>query len=237
MSLSPAPSLPYRRIVLPDDADERLSDFGMTVEIIHRSIGSGDSARRRVMQPVYPSTYPGVTMWAATLASWRKEMLKRQDDYEIGKTRGYETIYCVKRKAAFAVVSGDSYTGIEGPRDPRPTRQKGITTTERVGRNKEASAVAGTPGVQGVLIELPPKKLPPDEACETWFLLVHPAENEVRIEISRPVLMQGGLVIGYSERILLPPVPISGAVAPIAPGDGEDDNNGGEQLVRRPGRE
>jgi hypothetical protein len=236
MSLAAAPSPQYRRIVPPEEADQRLADFGMTVAIIRQSIEDGDSARRQVMQPVYPSTFPGVTMWADTLASWRKQMLKRQDGYEIGKTRGYETIYSMKRGVAFAVVAGDCYTGIDGARDPRPTREKGVTTTERVGRNREASAVDGTPGVQGVLIELPKKELPPDEACETWFLLIHPTEDEVRIELSRPVLMQGGLVVGYSERILLSPVPISGAVAPIAPGDGEDGGSGGEQLVRRPER-
>lgn len=87
--------------------------------------------------------------------------------------------------------------------------------------------------VQGVLIPLPAKDLPADEACETWFLIVRPTKTEIRIELSRPIFMESGVVSGYSERILLPPVPISGAVAPIAPDTGEDDGDGGDELVSR----
>ena len=226
----------HRRIVPPEQADQRLAAFGMSVAIIRRSIETGDTARGRVKNPLYPAIFAGVTMWAETLTAWRKEMLKRNVGYAIGNSRGYETVYCSQRGVAFTVVAGDGNTGILGKRDPRPVRDKGIVTVERVDRNREVSAKAGTPGVQGVLIELPAEKnLTADEACDIWFLLVHPTKTEIRIELSRPILMEGGLVVGYSERILLPPVPISGAVAPIAPDNGEDDSDGGGQLVGRQG--
>ena len=222
---------PQRRVILPEDAEQRLKDFGMTVEVISRSIEVGDTARRRVMQPVYPKTFPGVTMWAETLSEWRRQMLKRRDNYEIGRSRGYETIYSLEREVAFTVVAGDSYTGIDGRRDPRLKRSKGVVTTKRVAHNRQKSAFMG---IQLALIPEPEKKLPPDEVCDTWFLIVRPVKSEIRLELSRPVAIDGDKIVsGYDERILLPPVPISGAIEPIAPDDQEDDNDGGDDLVGR----
>jgi hypothetical protein len=230
------PGPQYQRIVPPEKADQRLAAFAMSVAIIRRCIETGDTARGRVSNPPYPATFAGFTMWAETLTAWRKEMLKRNVGYAIGNSHGYETVYCVQLGVAFTVMAADINTGIRGKRDPRSVRDKGTVTAKRVNRNREVSAQAGTPGVQGVLIPLPTdKNLPPDETCDLWFLLVHPTRDEIRIELSRPIMMEGGLVVSYSERILLPPVPISGAVAPIAPDNGEDDDDGGSQLVGRQG--
>lgn len=215
-----------RKIILPGDAEARLKNFGLTVEMITRSIESGDTARRKVMQPVYPATYAGVTMWAETLAELRRQLLKCRDGYDIGRTENYETVYSTDRSIAFAVHSGDSSTGINGDRDPRLTRPKGVKTKQRVEYNSRDT--------QLTLIELPSQKLPPDEACETWFLLLKTTRDEIRLELSCPKSIDAdGIVGGWHERILLPPVQISGAVDPIEPPDGGDDSSGGETLVRR----
>jgi hypothetical protein len=220
---------PQRRVVRPEDAEQRLLAFGMTLDVISKSIEVGDTARRRVMQPVYPKTFAGVTMWAETLSEWRRQMLKRRVNYEIGRTRGYETLYSVEREAAFTVVAGDSFTGIDGSRDPKLKRAKGVITSQRVALNKQKSTFLG---VQLALIPTPDKNLPPDEACDTWFLIVRPTKTEIRLELSRPVRIDGdNIVSGYDERILLPPVQISGAIEPITPDDLEDDSDGGDDLV------
>lgn len=228
----PQPMQPQRRVVRPEDAEERLQAFGMTVEMIHRIISVGDSARRRVMLPVYPATYPGTVMWAETLAAWRRELRKRSREYDIGRSRGYETVFSAERQVAFTVVAGDFLTGIDGARAPRLTRPKGVVTKERVDRNREAAIGL----VQLALIPAEDDKKPPaDELCDTWFLIVYAAKNEVRIELSLPVELDGDSVVSdYHERILLPPVPISGAITPMTPEDeGDDDSNGGSPLVSR----
>jgi hypothetical protein len=226
---SPIPWSPQPRIVPVSAAAARLKDFGMTPEIIYRSIEVGDSARQRVTQERYPRTYPGVTMWAETLSEWRSQMLKRRIGYEIGRTNGYETLYSPDRAVAFTVVAGDSCTGIIGNRDPRLKRPKGIVTTKRVARNRRKSIRMG---VQLALIPAPEKKLAPDEVCDTWFLIVRPTSSEVRLELSKPVIIDSEKIVsGYDERILFAPVPISGAVEPIDPDDLGDD--GGDDLVGR----
>ena len=224
---SPVPSSPRRRIVPPEGAAARLMDFGMTVEIISNSIEAGDSARRRVTQPRFPRTFPGVTMWAETLSEWRRQMLKRRNGYEIGRSHGYETLYSVERGVAFTVVAGDAYTGIDGLRDPKLKRPKGVITTQRVALNRQKSTLWG---VQLALIPPPVKKLPPDEACDTWLLVVHPTESEIRMELSKPITIdKEKIVSGYDERILFAALPISGAVDMIEPDDLDDD--GGDDLV------
>ncbi len=217
---------PQRIFVDPEDVRRRLEEFGLTAEMLTRSIESGDLARQPVMQPVFPATYAGVTMWAQTLAALRRELLKRRNGYEIGRTGNYETVYSAERRIAFAVNAGDSYTGINGRRDPRLTRPKGAKTTERIARNVRDT--------QLTLIEIPDPELPPDEACETWFLLVRPTKNEIRLELSCPrKIGPDGIVDGWHERVILPPVPLSGAVAPFEPDDGGDDGDDGEALVQR----
>ncbi|SRR5258708_2428892 len=222
----PAPQHDPRRLISePTEVEKRLKDFGMTVEMITRSIEAGDIARRRVMFPVYPATYAGVTMWAETLAELRKQLLKAREGYAIGRTGNYETVYSTARGVAFAVNAGDANTGIEGKREPRLTRPKGVKTAERIKRNARM--------VQLALIELPEPALPADEACETWFLLLRPTESEIRLELSCPRRIgPDGIVDGWHERILLPAVPIAGAVEPTEPDDGGDDGTG-DVLVHR----
>jgi hypothetical protein len=229
--IQPQPAPPQRRVILPEDGEERLRVFGMTLEMIHRSISVGDSARRRVMLPIYPATFPGTTMWAETLAEWRRQLRKRSKEYDIGRSRGYETVYSAERQVAFTVVAGDSFTGIDGARAPRLTRPKGVVTKERVDRNREAA----TGQVQLTLIpEQDDKKPPADELCDTWFLIVYAAKNEMRIELSLPIELDGDSVVSdYYERILLLPVPISGTIAPMTPEDEGDDGDGGSPLVSR----
>jgi hypothetical protein len=225
----PTTSTEAARIVAPEDAATYLKEFGLTVEMLHRSIEVGDNKRGQVNQDVYPLTYRGFVMWAETLAELRRQLLKISDGYEIGRTRNYETIYCVKRNVAIAVVAGDSMVGIRGIREPRLTRKKGTKTTERVRRNAQHIFT------QGELFHLPAKKkIPDDEACLTWFLMVRPTSKEVRLEFSWPLSIDGDGYVGvWQRRILLPPVAISGAIAPVNPDDDELIDDGNDSIVSR----
>lgn len=226
---SPVPWPPQSRILSPSAAAARMNHFSMTPDIIIRSIEAGDTERLRVALPPYPRIFAGVTMWAETLSAWRREMLKRRNGYEIGRTDGYETLYSVDRGVAFTVVAGDSCTGIAGPRDPRLKRPKGTVTAERVARNRQKSPLMG---IQLALIPAPNKKLAPDEACDTWFLIVHPTESQIFFELSKPVIIDGDRIVsGYDERILFNPIPISGATEPMEPDDFDGDD--GDDLVGR----
>ncbi|TQS19866.1 hypothetical protein [Microbispora sp. KK1-11] len=217
-----------RRVIPIEDTPLYLEDLGLTVETIHRSIEIGDTARRRVQHRVYPSSYPGMVMWAETLAALRRELLKLRQGWRIGKSSNYETVYSEERGIAFAVVAGDSYTGIQGARDPKLARKRGRKTTERINRNARYIQVP-LPGFETEEDEL----AAPDEVCQTWFIVLRPTSKEIRIEVSYPdSIGDHGYVSGWDKRLLVTPIPISGAVAPIAIDEDQDDD--GEDLVGRP---
>ncbi|MFF5023831.1 hypothetical protein ACFY2J_06170 [Streptomyces collinus] len=214
------------KIVQPEQAEGRLAEMGLSVVNIRNSVTAGDDARSRVSLRYYPRNFPGITMWAETLAALRRELLKARQGWRIGQTGNYETVYSADRRLAFAVVAGDRFTGIDGDRPPRLTRKRGPKTKERVDRNAKYQQLAFE-------IDLPVRtiELPPDEACSTWFLVVHADDDHIRVELSLPVDAENGIVGEWVERILIDPIPTSGAVAPIEPG--EDDDDDGEPMVTR----
>ncbi|MEU4772811.1 hypothetical protein [Micromonospora sp. NPDC023644] len=201
--------------------------MGLTVEQIHRSIKNGDDARQRVRSNYYPRNFAGVTMWGETLAGLRRELVKTRQGWQIGYTGNYETVYSEERRLAFAVVAADRYTGKDETRHPKLKRKRGPKTKQRIDRNVIMGQLA-------LDLEIPEfaATLPPDEACQTWFLLVHPTDDEIRIEVSLATEVDDdGFVGSWIERILMEPVAISGAIAPVQPDEDDDD---GDTLVTRP---
>ncbi|MGC4907486.1 hypothetical protein ACLQ2J_17380 [Streptomyces cyaneofuscatus] len=220
------------KITPPEEAEARLRQWGLSVENIRESVTFGDNARKRVDQPWYPRTYAGVAMWAETLAGLRRQLKKLQQGWRIGRTGNYETVYSEEKRLAFAVVAGDKYTGIRGKRHPKLTRKRGPKTRERVERNAEFVQPTLWGVVEGVRSVTPQgDSLTPDENCSTWFLVVYAHDEEIRMEVSLARDIGDGLVDDWVERILIPPVPSSGAVAPIE--SGEDDDDDGESMVFR----
>ena len=215
-------------VVSSSEAPERLAELGLTVGAIDASIRAGDAERSRASGVYYPRNYPGIAMWAGTLAQLRRELVKLQQKWEIGRTGNYETVYSKERRIAFAVVGGDKYTGYNGSQHPKLTRKRGPKTTQRVDRNRRIEQLA-----LDLHFALDQRGLPPDEDCQTWFVVVHPTDDEVRVEVSLPrAVDEGGLVSKWVERVLLTPVPIAGAVAPIDDEEDGDDDDG--DLVTRP---
>jgi hypothetical protein len=201
--------------------------MGISVAGLSASIITGDTARRRVSGRHYPRNYPGIAMWAETLAELRRQLIKIRIGWKIGYTGNYETVYSEDFGIAIAVVGGDKYTGRLGSRHPKLTRRRGPMTTRRVNRNRilgQMELGLDIPTIEGIA---------PDEACRTWFLVIHPGEESVWVELSLPQFIgDDGLVEEWVERILVPAIPVSGAVAPISDIDDEDED--GNDLVTRP---
>jgi len=208
-------------------ADLELAPLGLSEEIIFRCVSVGNDARQQVDSTYFPRNYPGITMWAHTIACLRRELVKLQAGWRIGQSGNYETVYSEERRLAIAVVAGDANTGIKGETDPKLKRRRGPKTTQRVSLNKLFEQMA-----LDVDFRLPTDDLPADEACRTWFLLLHPTAEEIQVELSLAAdIGEDGLVSHWIRRILIEPIAISGAVAPVQPDEDEDD---GESMVSRP---
>lgn len=228
--MSELPQHVERRVVDGDAAITRLKGLHLTYEIIEASIQEGDAHRRRTSFKFYPAIYPGITMWAETTASLRAQLIARRDDWQAGRTGNYETVYHPHLRIAFAVVGGDSQTGVLDGLDPKLARKRGPKTTERIERNAVINAQ------YELALEFPPTSpdVPDDEQCQTWFILTYPDVDEMRVEVSLPVSIGvDGRVDRWRERIILSPIAISGGVR-IENVGGEDDDDDDTQIVRRP---
>jgi hypothetical protein len=198
-------------------AEARLRELGLKAEDLRNAVEQGDNGRRRC-QPWHPSTSEGQYMWAETVAGLRAKLVPLQDRWKIGRSNHYETTYREDLRIAIAVVGGDKFTGKDmeddnAPRHPRVKRKRGPVTRRRVRRNYE----------QLTMFDLPNEKKPPDEMCDTWFLMSHADDKEIRIELSLAVgQYDTGYVSDWDERIIIDSLPISGGVTPIAQ-DGEPD--------------
>jgi hypothetical protein len=229
VSVQPERPTGGRKIVPPEDAPARLAELGLSVEALHESIRRGDSARRRVSGGRYPRTYQGVAMWAETLAELRRQLIKLRQGWKIGLSGNYETVYSAERNIGIAVVAANKYTGIDGTKDPKLTRKRGPKTKQRLDRNRILGQME-----LGLEFSKDHVTLPPDEACTTWFLLVHPTEEKVMLELSEAESIgDDGLVSDWTERILVGPVEASGAVAPISVDDTDDDDDEDKLVTRQ----
>lgn len=61
--------------------------------MLQHSIEASDTKRRIVSQPVYPSTYPAVVMWAETVAELRRQLLRLRAGWDVGTTANYATVF------------------------------------------------------------------------------------------------------------------------------------------------
>ncbi len=195
-------------------AQRRLADMGLKVDYLEAAVRHGHDRASRCL-PVHPKTYQGQVMWAETVGELRTQLFDLNQQWKAGQTNNYETAYHSERAVAIAVVGGDSNTGVAGFNPPKTARKRGPITAKRVIRNVRGQLPLNLPEFQD-----PPED---DELCATWFFLLSARKEVMHSELSLPVSLGADSRIDrWAERILLPPVTLSGiAITP-------DDLNGGD---------
>lgn len=134
MSVQPDFDAPYA-VFEGDRARARLVELGVRVENFSSAATQGHDQRQRCL-PVHPKTYPGQVMWAETVAELRTQLLALQDNWDIGSSRNYETVFNGRRRMAIAVVGGNAYTGINDVIKPKAARSRGPVTSNRISHNR-----------------------------------------------------------------------------------------------------
>lgn len=175
------------------DAEARLARLGgLTVPMIHRAAVIGDQARREVTA-IHPSNYAGHRMQAEMFAGLGEQLVtdgwmkaRRRDDV-------LERLHAPSRGFALTVNSGTSDVGDV---DGTPS-----TRNPRGGAGK-----AAIDANQGLLFDLSAVEPRMDDVL-TWFVLFYVDkvdEGRIRLEVSLPELREGGHVIRWRERIIVP---------------------------------
>jgi hypothetical protein len=220
--VSEQPWVPRKVVVEGAEAGARLAEFGLRPEFFTRAQIRGDEHRSRCL-PVHPRTYPGQVMWAETTAALRGELLLLDQGWAIGRTRNYETVYNTDLRMEISVLGGDGFTG--DPRaDPKAAHPRGPVTSSRIHQNVSDQFVLPFEGLEPAL--------PNEHDCRTWFFLINARDDALYSELSMPSTVGVDRRIGgWAERILLPAVPMPGAVTPLQPA--EDDEPATVHVGRR----
>jgi hypothetical protein len=204
----------------------RLAELGLTADVLGLSVEAGDSKRRQKVSPQFPRNYASIVAWAETLAELRQLLIRLQVGWQINNFANYETVYLPEKRVSIAVAGGSRATGREDLGQLRLARKRGPMTTDRVKKNAADGQLAFDLGKKFDPPTKARKHEPADAGCLTWFLVIYADTDEVRLELALPFRVgSDGFVSGWIERVLLPPLPISGAVLPVDPTQDDDDDN------------
>lgn len=176
-------------------AQGRLQELGLTTDVLVRALLRAD-AEAKLTTGLEPPTAAGTTRYNKTVGFLREELLPF--GWQFDNARNFcRTIH---PSGAFSVVtsSGDEFTGVDLP-GMKPTTKypRGDLTALAVHQNADQGVLdlgADFDGTDepGVLESI-------------WFLLQRVTRDEIYAELSLPTAIEGGLIVDWEERIILPP--------------------------------
>jgi hypothetical protein len=173
------------------DVHDRLTELGLTKEILLEAVGAGQLARD-ACTPLDPPATAGWNAYSRSTRSLRQSLLPqgwRQDN-----TKNHCTTVSPDGRIAIMVAAGDAATGIS-TMNPSTRNPKGDVTQHAVQSNQ--------------LQLFPSSVVAPVEIRKTWVLLTCTDAKEVRSELSMPeTISDDGYIVTWNERIILPAIPI-----------------------------
>ncbi len=174
------------------DVTNRLYQLSLTVAALSEAVWQGYLARTQLTDH-HPRIFFGYSMWAQTVAALRDNL--RPDGWLKSDQGNYELTINDTVKLAIAVTTGDECTGL-AHLNPSNKCPKGINTVDAISANNQSDLFA--------------EFLPPvieQTGLNTWVLLMHLSDNEIRAELSLPSEISNGKIKAWKERIILPAIP------------------------------
>lgn len=177
------------------DVERRLRSLGLTTEILLDSVRAGLDGRLSCTE-LDPPMFPGQTMWAHTLRRLRQRTTLH--NWTPNDDGNYSVALSPDKLIAVAVSTGNENTG-HPTTMPTTMSRKGPRTAEVVAANQLILDLR-LPGEASPVIA-------GSQQRETWLLLIHMDDSEVRAELSLPLTIdEFDFVSGWRERIILPSV-------------------------------
>jgi hypothetical protein len=193
------------------DVERRLRSLGLTTEILLDSVRAGLQGRLSCTE-LDPPMFPGQTMWAHTLRRLRQRTTLH--NWTPNDDGNYSVALSPDGLIAIAVSTGNENTG----------RPSAMPTTMSPKGPRTADVVAANQLVLDLRI---PGDITPvtksTQQRETWLLLIHMDDSEVRAELSFPLTInEYDFVTGWRERIILPSVDFNPAEIDLPVDDSPD---------------
>lgn len=184
------------------DEPDRLSELGLDVETMHRAIRAGLAARA-TRTDLAPRNAQGADLVSHTVEELR--LLLEPADWTADFAGGQERTVSPDGLTSLIVSTGAGSVGdVRG--EARTAHPKGPLMRAAVTVN------------QGFVQEEFPIGLPVPQPVDgrplCWVLLVKVEPGQVLSELSAPTGMREGVVVGWAERIPLPPLAVGAELEP-----------------------
>lgn len=178
-------------------AEGRLQQLGLSADLLSRALLRAD-AEAKLTTGLEPPTAEGTTRYAKTVRYIREELVPLHWQFDNYKN------FCrtLHPSGAFSIVtsSGDEFTGVHVPgRKPSTKYPKGDLTALAVMQNADQ-------GVLDLGADYAIDIVDPAGLETIWFLLQRVTDQTIYAELSLPTAIQGGLIVDWEERILLPQI-------------------------------
>jgi len=193
---------PTGQIYEGTDAEERLQQLGLTVDLLHNALKAGDNASRQATE-FHPVTAAGLLRWLDTIESLRRNLT--DEGWESIDVRNAPRIVSPDGTTILTVAGGNQAVG-HPELELQFARERGGTTIRAVEINFYLQDELPFPP----LADMSGEKNP---AGSTWFLMYHRSSttDELFSELARPTHMtEGGLAKQWGERIILPTIDFGG---------------------------
>lgn len=192
-----------------DAGDVRLAQLGLRHAPIVDAVKRGYVAFIS-STPNDPPLFPGFAAWAMVVRALREYLLP--EGWQRSDENNYSLVVNGVGTVAIAVATGDDGTG-RADEHPTTKSSKGPSTLEAVTSNQLKLDL----GFEPAELPQPARPATKEQQRETWILLVHRAQGEVRCELSLPTSMgPDGRVDGWQERIILGAIPTDPDIFSVA---------------------
>lgn len=201
----------------PIEVTDRMTSLELTADLLSTAVRFGE-AKRDGCTPNDPPILPSLLAWAGTTRKLRDDLpitVWRKSDSDLSLVvNGFKRI-------VICVAGGNENTG-NPDAVPCSKRPVGMATRRAIDRNR-----------QGVLDlkYTDPQQVPPSN-CITHLLLRNRINEKIFWELSVPdELSVEGFVVGWSERIIFPPITLEPLPSPRS--DDEDDSDQAVSVTRK----
>jgi hypothetical protein len=186
------------------DVDARLAELRLDQSIISEALRQANLHWVRKTDH-HPRLYRHQIMWGETVAALRD--LLAPMGWRKSDEGNYELTVNSAGDLAIVIASGDSGTANPN-RTPSNKSPKGRHTVDAVAANRQSDMFA----------ELLPVEPSFERSISTWVLLHHRSANKIHVELSKPnEIDKDGMIISWSERLLLSDIPLDGETITVTP--------------------
>jgi len=186
-------------LINPVEVRNRLEQLGVTKEQLLEVVAAAVGGRNNCTS-FDPRSAPGWSSWREGNRRLREILIPLGIGWELDETDGIPSVIHRERKMKITMCNTDAGTGLKDYH-PQQTSKKGAATEEIVSVNQSLFGEVMDSALLQNIVPLSRMNQPGFLAC--WYLCVYCDGDEVRAELSCPIVCEDGYFKDFHERIFL----------------------------------